>query len=75
MGKIEDLLLVNGGTLKEVLLDVGGYLGIGSRKIAVEPSALVLHPGGDRFSAILNTGKDTIAAASTFKPDPALRAR
>lgn len=38
-----------------------------------EPSALVLYPSGDRFSAMLIMGKDTIAAAATFKPDQTVK--
>ncbi|MCJ2052138.1 PRC-barrel domain-containing protein [Methylobacterium sp. J-070] len=73
VGKITDLLIGDGGALKAVVLDVGGVLGVGSRRIAVEPSALVLYPGGDRFSAMLVMGKDTIAAAATFKPDQTVK--
>ena len=74
VGKIEDLL-VDGGTLKAVVIDVGGFLGIGSKRIAVEPNALVLRPGGDRFSAILQMSKDTISAAQAFDPAKAIAAQ
>ncbi|MCJ2127237.1 PRC-barrel domain-containing protein [Methylobacterium sp. J-077] len=72
VGKIDDLLIADGGALKAVVLDVGGVLGLGSKRIAVEPDALVLRPGGDRFSAVLNMSKDTIAAAQPFDPAKAL---
>ncbi|SDO41333.1 PRC-barrel domain-containing protein [Methylobacterium phyllostachyos] len=74
VGKIDDLLITDGGTLKAVVLDVGGFLGLGSKHIAVEPGALVLRPGGDRFSAILNMGKDAISAAQPFDPAKAIAA-
>ncbi|MGU3284901.1 PRC-barrel domain-containing protein [Methylobacterium sp. WL7] len=72
VGKIDDLLIADGGTLKAVVLDVGGLLGLGSKRIAVEPDALVLRPGGDRFSAVLNMSKDTVAAAQPFDPAKAM---
>ena len=74
VGKIDDLLITDGGTLKAVVLDVGGFLGLGSKRIAVEPGAIVLRPGGDRFSAILNMGKDAISAAQPFDPAKAIAA-
>lgn len=74
VGKIDDLL-IDGGSLKAVVIDVGGFLGIGSKRIAVEPDALVLRPGGDRFSAILEMGKDSIAAAQAFDPAKAIPAQ
>jgi len=74
VGKIDDLL-IDGGRVKAVLIDVGGFLGIGSKRIAVEPDALVLRPGGDRFSAVLQMSKDTIAAAQPFDPAKAIPAQ
>ncbi|MGH1573024.1 PRC-barrel domain-containing protein [Methylobacterium sp. P31] len=75
VGKIDDLLITDGGTLKAVVLDVGGFLGLGSKRIAVEPGALVLRPGGDRFSAILTMSKDTVAAAQAFDPAKVITTR
>jgi hypothetical protein len=74
VGTIDDLLIADGGALKAVVLDVGGVLGLGSKRIAVEPDALVLRPGGDRFSAVLNMSKDTVAAAHPFDPAKAMAA-
>ncbi|MCJ2139994.1 PRC-barrel domain-containing protein [Methylobacterium sp. E-066] len=74
VGTIDDLLIADGGALKAVVLDVGGVLGLGSKRIAVAPDALVLRPGGDRFSAVLNMSKDTVAAAQPFDPAKAMAA-
>ncbi len=42
----------------------------GRQAIAVEPGALVLRPGGDRFTAVLDMGTDAISDAEPFKPPP-----
>ena len=68
VGTVDDLLIADGGALKAVVLDVGGPLGLGSKRIAVEPGALVLRPGGERFSAVLHMSTDTVAAAQPFDP-------
>ncbi|GJD35746.1 PRC-barrel domain-containing protein [Methylobacterium aerolatum] len=73
VGKIDDLLL-EGGRIRAVVIDVSGFLGIGGKRIAVEPTALVLRPGGDRFSAILQMSKDAIAGAQPFDPAKAIPA-
>ena len=75
LGTIDDLLITDGGTLKAVVIDVSGFLGYDSKRIAVEPGALVLRPGGDRFSAVLDMGSDTIAAAEPFDPSKAVASR
>ncbi|SFL76850.1 PRC-barrel domain-containing protein [Methylobacterium pseudosasicola] len=72
VGTVDDLLIAEGGSVKAVVLDVGGLLG--SKRIAVEPGALVLRPGGDRFSAVLNMSTDTVAAAQPFDPAKAMAA-
>ena len=75
VGKIDDLLITDGGTFKAVVIDVGGFLGLGSKRIAVDPGALVLRPGGSRFSAILTLSRDTVAAAQPFDPAKAIPGR
>jgi hypothetical protein len=74
VGTVDDLLIADGGALKAVVLDVGGVLGLSSKRIAVEPGALVLRPGGDRFSAVLNMSTDTVAAAQPFDSAKAMAA-
>jgi hypothetical protein len=75
VGTIEDLLLTHGGTLEAVVIDVSRFLGLDDKRIAVEPGALVLRPGGDRFTAVLDMGTDAISDAQPFNPAKALAAR
>lgn len=75
VGTIEDLLITNGGTLKAVVINVSRFLGLDDKRIAVEPGALVLYPGGDRFAAVLNMGSDAISDAEPFNPAKAMAAR
>lgn len=75
VGKIDDLVIADGGTLKAVVIDVSRFLGLDDKRIAVEPGALVLRPGGDRFTAILDMGTDAISDAVPFDPAKALAAR
>jgi hypothetical protein len=74
VGKIEDLLLTDGGRLGAVVIDVSGFLGLGGKRIAVEPGALVLRPGGERYAAVLQMSNDTISAAQPFDPAKAIPA-
>lgn len=75
VGTIEDLLVTDGGTLRAVVINVSRFLGLDDKRIAVEPGALVLRPGGDRFSAVLDMGTDAISAAEPFDPAKAVAAR
>ena len=40
MGRIVDVLVVRSGQVRAAIIDFGGFLGVGSRKIAVDWSAL-----------------------------------
>ena len=40
MGRIVDVLVDRGGQVRAAIIDFGGFLGVGSRKIAVEWNAL-----------------------------------
>lgn len=75
VGTIKNLLVQNGLTLRAVVLEVGGFLGLSSRIIAVEPSAIVLRPGGDGFTAVIHLGKDVISGAPEFKFDNGAQVR
>lgn len=75
VGTIDDLLITDGGTLRAVVINISRFLGLDDKRIAVEPGALVLRPGGDRFTAVLNMGSDTISAAKPFNPAKALATR
>ena len=46
MGRIVDVLVDRGGQVRAAIIDFGGFLGVGSRKIAVDWSALHFPPPG-----------------------------
>src|ERR1700680_4704674 len=48
LGRIIDVLVDRGGGVQAVVIEFGGFLGIGTRKIAVDWSALRFHRGGDK---------------------------
>jgi PRC-barrel domain len=70
MGRIVDVIVDRSGQTKAAVIDFGGFLGVGSRKIAVAWNALRF-PGnakqGDRIS--LELTRDQVRAAPEFKED------
>jgi|HubBroStandDraft_1064217.scaffolds.fasta_scaffold478502_2 hypothetical protein len=70
MGRIVDVIVDRTGQAKAAVIDFGGFLGVGSRKIAVAWNALRF-PGdakqGDRIS--LELTRDQVRAAPEFKED------
>ncbi|SRR5258708_1273729 len=67
MGRIVDVLVDKAGQARAVVIDFGGFLGVGSRKIAVDWNALHFTPGEKPESVTLDLTKDQVKAAPEFK--------
>lgn len=70
MGRIVDVIVDRQGTVRAAVIDFGGFLGVGSRKIVVDWNAL--HFGrvaskGD--SVTLELTKEQVVAAPEYKED------
>jgi sporulation protein YlmC with PRC-barrel domain len=63
MGRIVDLLVDHKGNLRAAIIDFGGFLGVGSRKIAVDWHAIQF--GQDR--ALLSLTRDQVRVAPEYK--------
>ena len=70
MGRIVDVIVDREGTVRAAVVDFGGFLGVGSRKIVVDWSAIRF--GGvasKRDSITLELTKAQVAAAPEYKED------
>jgi PRC-barrel domain len=70
MGRIVDVIVDRSGQVKAAVIDFGGFLGVGSRKIAVAWNALRFPSDGkqgDRIS--LELTRDQVRAAPEYKED------
>ena len=70
MGRIVDAIVDRGGNVRAAVIDFGGFLGVGSRKIVVDWGALGF--GGvanKRDSITLELTKAQVAAAPEYKED------
>ena len=68
IGEIEDMVIDNGKTVSALIISVGGFLGMGERYVAVDPSTVTLVPEEDNgMRAIINTRRDDLQNAPTFE--------
>jgi hypothetical protein len=68
MGRIVDIIADKSGAVRAAVIDFGGFLGVGSRKIAVDWNAL--HFGqvqGKNSSITLELTQDQVKAAPEYK--------
>jgi hypothetical protein len=68
MGRIIDLLADRDGKVVAAVIEFGGFLGIGTRKIAVEWSALRIETDKSPV-AILDVAREQLRVAPEYKPD------
>jgi PRC-barrel domain len=70
MGRIVDVLVDRNGQARAAIIDFGGFLGVGSRKIAVAWNALRFPPDAKKVERIgLELTRDQVQAAPEYKED------
>lgn len=65
VGKIQDLVLDENGSISAAVISVGGFLGIGDKHVAVPWHEVKLEDGGK--TAVIAMNKDQLKAAPSFK--------
>jgi hypothetical protein len=70
MGRIVDVIVDRAGLVRAAVIDFGGFLGVGSRKIVVDWSALHFGRVADKSDSItLELTKQQVTAAPEYKED------
>jgi hypothetical protein len=70
MGRIVDVIVDREGTVRAAVIDFGGFLGVGSRKIVVDWNALRFGGVASKADSItLELTKEQVTAAPEYKED------
>jgi hypothetical protein len=68
MGRIVDVIVDRSGHVRAAIIDFGGFLGVGSRKIAVDWNVLSFAPDASKGDVItLELTRDQVKAAPEYK--------
>jgi len=68
MGRVVDILVGADGTPRAAVIDFGGFLGVGSRKVAVAWSLLEFRPTDQKAPIHLGVTRNEVKAAPEYKP-------
>jgi sporulation protein YlmC with PRC-barrel domain len=70
IGDVSDMLFDKDGKILAYVVGVGGFLGIGSKDVALSPQSFQVMPAGERESMKLKLSmtKDELKNAADFKP-------
>jgi hypothetical protein len=69
IGRIADLLVDRNGGVEAAVIEFGGFLGVGTRKIAIAWQDLRFDSDGKQLVAILDIPRDQLRTAPDYKPD------
>ncbi len=68
IGSVNDILISPDGRVNAAVVDVGGFLGLGERQVAVEWDAITINPAEEQV--MVKMSKEELAAAPEFsKPE------
>jgi sporulation protein YlmC with PRC-barrel domain len=71
VGEVEEIYIDNNGAIKEVIVSVGGFLGIGEKNVAVKWSDVQFAREGDDVVVKSTWTKDTLKTMPDYKRDQA----
>lgn len=66
IGKIEDLVIVQGKAISGVIISVGGFLGIGDSYVLINPASFALSSKDGTLEAYLNATKEQLQNAPKY---------
>ena len=68
IGEVNDLLVSRSGNVKAVLVDVGGFLGVGEKTVAIEMDGVTIERTDDDTPVIVvEASRQSLEAAPTFE--------
>jgi hypothetical protein len=70
LGRVVDVLADSGGRVRVAIIDFGGFLGVGDRKIAVDWPLLRFNPDRGDPSLLLSLSREKLKAAPEYKDNP-----
>jgi hypothetical protein len=76
IGEIYDIVLTEAGAIRAYIVSVGGFLGIGTRYVAIDHKAVTVTRQDEKnWKATMNANKDQLRAAPEYKYDSEWRKR
>jgi hypothetical protein len=70
LGRVVDVLADSGGRVRVAIIDFGGFLGVGDRRIAVDWPLLRFNPDRRDPSLLLTVSREKLKAAPEYRDDP-----
>lgn len=70
LGRVVDVLADASGRVRVAIIDFGGFLGVGDRRVAVDWPLLRFNPDGQDPSLLLSVDREQVKSAPEYKESP-----
>jgi hypothetical protein len=70
LGRVVDVLADDSGRVRAAVIEFGGFLGVGNRRIAVDWSLLRFHPEDEAHALVLSVSVKTLQSVPEYKNSP-----
>lgn len=70
LGRVVDVLADDSGRVRIAIIDFGGFLGVGARRIAVDWPLLRFNPDAKESSLLLSVSREKLQSAPEYKENP-----
>jgi hypothetical protein len=68
IGEVRDIIFNADGDIQAVVIDVGGFLGVGEKPVAVSFSSITVQRQEDQVALVVHATQDQLQNAPTFEP-------
>lgn len=68
MGLVVDVIVARDGRPDALIIDFGGFLGVGTRKIAIDWRLVHFAPGAKEAPVLIEVSRDDLRAAPEYDP-------
>jgi sporulation protein YlmC with PRC-barrel domain len=70
VGEIDEIVLTEDGNIQGIVIDVGGFLGIGTHPVLLNWRDVTFSGAQDDVKALVNATKDRLKALPAYEPNP-----
>lgn len=70
LGRVVNVLVDRNGRTRAAVIDFGGFLGVGSRKVSVDWGDIAFRPGEPERAIVVNLAREQIQKAPEYKDGP-----
>ena len=71
IGSVEEVVLSADGKVKSVIVSVGGFLGVGTKQVAMQWKDFKIWQDKDTLTLVTEATKEDLKAAPDYKPEKA----